>query len=133
MDGIYVFTCIDCSDGVEKFNVNVFIAVVIACALVSPDYIAMVNAGDPVKFLGIPVQLLSLYIFGDSDYSGNLDCILCSEIFDKVLPIVVRNLFYTNVYHCDYGSSYSGVRSGWKYNRRSNRYLQYTLWLEPDC
>ena len=43
----------------KKFNVNVFIAVVIACALVSPDYIAMVNAGDPVKFLGIPVQLLS--------------------------------------------------------------------------
>ena len=43
----------------KKFNVNVFIAVVIACALVCPDYIAMVNAGETVKFLGIKVQLLS--------------------------------------------------------------------------
>lgn len=43
----------------KKFKVNTYIAVVIACALVCPDYIAMVNAGDPVYFLGIKVQLLS--------------------------------------------------------------------------
>lgn len=44
----------------KKFNVNVFIAVVIACALVSPDYILPNGkVRDPVKFLGIPVQLLS--------------------------------------------------------------------------
>lgn len=77
----------------KKFNVNVFIAVVIACALVSPDYIAMVNAGDPVKFLGIPVQLLS--------YTSSVIPIILAiwiasyvqKFFDKVLPIVVRNLF----------------------------------------
>lgn len=77
----------------KKFNVNVFIAVVIACALVSLDYIAMVNAGDPVKFLGIPVQLLS--------YTSSVIPIILAiwiasyvqKFFDKVLPIVVRNLF----------------------------------------
>ena len=77
----------------KEFNVNVFIAVVIACALVSPDYIAMVNAGDPVKFLGIPVQLLS--------YTSSVIPIILAiwiasyvqKFFDKVLPIVVRNLF----------------------------------------
>ena len=35
----------------KKFGVNTFIAVVIACALVRPDYMAMVNAGEPVYFL----------------------------------------------------------------------------------
>ena len=43
----------------KKFGMNTFIAVVIACALVSPDYIAMVNAGEAIHFLGLPVQLLS--------------------------------------------------------------------------
>lgn len=77
----------------KKFSVNVFIAVVVACALVSPDYIAMVNAGNPVKFLGIPVQLLS--------YTSSVIPIILAiwiasyvqKFFDKILPIVVRNLF----------------------------------------
>lgn len=43
----------------KKFGMNTFVAVVIVCALVCPDYIAMVNAGEAVRFLGIPVQLLS--------------------------------------------------------------------------
>ena len=43
----------------KKFGVNTFIALVIACALVCPDYIAMVNAAKPVYFLGMKVQLLS--------------------------------------------------------------------------
>ena len=43
----------------KKFGVNTFVAVVIACALVCPDYIAMVDAGESITFLGIPVQLLS--------------------------------------------------------------------------
>ena len=51
------------------------------------------NAGDPVKFLGIPVQLLS--------YTSSVIPIILAiwiasyvqKFFDKVLPIVVRNLF----------------------------------------
>ncbi|MDD2958829.1 MAG: beta-glucoside-specific PTS transporter subunit IIABC [Lachnospiraceae bacterium] len=77
----------------KKFGVNTFIAVVIACALVSPDYISMVNAGDPVYFLGLRVQLLSYT-------SSVIPMILAiwvasyvQKFFDKYLPIVVRNLF----------------------------------------
>lgn len=77
----------------KKFGVNTYAAVVIACALVSPDYINMVDAGADVYFLGIKVQLLS--------YTSSVIPIILSiwiasyvqKFFDKFLPIVVRNLF----------------------------------------
>lgn len=77
----------------KKFNVNTFVAVVIACALVCPDYINMVSAGEPVYFLGMRVQLLS--------YTSSVIPIILAiwiasyvqKFFDKYLPIVVRNLF----------------------------------------
>lgn len=77
----------------KKFGMNTFIAVVIACALVSPDYIAMVNAGKSISFLGIPVQLLS--------YTSSVIPIILAvwgasyiqKFFDKVLPLVIRDLF----------------------------------------
>lgn len=77
----------------KKFGMNTYVAVVIACALVCPDYIAMVNAGEPVRFLGIPVQLLS--------YTSSVIPIILSvwiasyveKLFNKILPLVVRSLF----------------------------------------
>ena len=77
----------------KKFGVNTFIALVIACALVCPDYIAMVNAAKPVYFLGMKVQLLC--------YTSSVIPIILSiwiasyvqKFFDKYLPIVIRNLF----------------------------------------
>ena len=77
----------------KKFGVNRIIALVIACALVCPDYIAMVNAAKPVYFLGMKVQLLS--------YTSSVIPIILSiwiasyvqKFFDKYLPIVIRNLF----------------------------------------
>lgn len=77
----------------KKFGVNTFVAVVIACALVSPDYIAMVNAGESIAFLGIPVQLLS--------YTSTVIPIIISiwiasyveRLFNKILPLVIRSLF----------------------------------------
>lgn len=77
----------------KKFGANIYMAVVIACALVCPDYINMVNAGADIHFLGIKVQLLS--------YTSSVIPIILSiwvasyiqKFFDKYLPIVVRNLF----------------------------------------
>lgn len=77
----------------KKFGVNTFVAVVIACALVCPDYIDMVNAGESIAFLGIPVQLLS--------YTSTVIPIIISiwiasyieRFFNKILPLVIRNLF----------------------------------------
>lgn len=77
----------------KKFGVNTYVAVVIACALVCPDYIAMVDAKEAVDFLGIPVKLLS--------YTSSVIPIILSiwiasyvqRFFDKVLPIVIRSLF----------------------------------------
>lgn len=77
----------------KKFNVNTFVAVVIACALVCPDYMNMVSAREPVYFLGMRIQLLS--------YTSSVIPIILAvwiasyvqKFFDKYLPIVVRNLF----------------------------------------
>ncbi len=77
----------------KKFGANTYMAVVIACALVCPDYINMVNMGADVHFLGIKVQLLS--------YTSSVIPIILAiwvasyvqKFFDKYLPIVVRNLF----------------------------------------
>lgn len=77
----------------KKFGMNTYVAMVIACALVSPDYINMVKAGEPVHFLGIRVQLLS--------YTSSVIPIILAiwiasyiqRFFDKYLPVVIRNLF----------------------------------------
>ncbi len=77
----------------KKFGVNTYAAVVIACALVCPDYINMVDSGADVYFMGMKVQLLS--------YTSSVIPIILSiwvasyvqKFFDKYLPIVVRNLF----------------------------------------
>lgn len=77
----------------KKFGANTYMAVVIACALVCPDYINMVNTGADIHFLGMKVQLLS--------YTSSVIPIILSiwvasyvqKFFDKYLPIVVRNLF----------------------------------------
>lgn len=77
----------------KKFGVNTYVAVVIACALICPDYINMVNSGDSVYFLGIKVQLLS--------YTSSVIPIILAvwiasyvqRFFEKYLPIVIRNLF----------------------------------------
>lgn len=77
----------------KKFGMNTYVAMVIACALVSPDYINMVNAGKEVYFLGMRVQLLS--------YTSSVIPIILAiwiasyiqRFFDKYLPVVIRNLF----------------------------------------
>lgn len=77
----------------KKFGMNTYVAVVIACALVCPDYMAMVAAGESIKFLGIPVMLLS--------YTSSVIPIILAiwvasyveKLFNKILPLVIRNLF----------------------------------------
>lgn len=76
----------------KKFGVNTYAAIVIACALVCPDYLNMVSAGNDVYFLGMKIQLLS--------YTSSVIPIILTiwaasyvqRFFDKYLPIVVRNL-----------------------------------------
>lgn len=77
----------------KKFKVNEFIAVVIACALVSPDYISMVNSGESLTFLGMNIQMLS--------YTSSVIPVILAiwitsyveKFFTKILPTVIRNLF----------------------------------------
>lgn len=77
----------------KKFGLNPYVAVVIACALVCPDYMSMVQSGEPVAFLGLPVQLLS---YTSSVIPMILTTWIASYVqkfFDKYLPVVIRNIF----------------------------------------
>lgn len=75
----------------KKFKANQFIAVAIAGALVYPDMSAMFSAGEAVKFLGIPVVLMS--------YSSTVVPIILSvfvlakfeQFLNKKLPVVCKN------------------------------------------
>jgi len=77
----------------KKFGLNTFVGVVIACALVYPDYIAMVDAEETVYFFGMRVQLLS--------YTSSVIPIILAiwialyleRFWNRVLPVVVRSLF----------------------------------------
>lgn len=77
----------------KKFNVNTYAALVIACALVCPDYINMVSAGEPVYFLGMRIQLLSYTSLVIPIILAIWVASYVQKFFDKYLPIVVRNLF----------------------------------------
>ena len=41
----------------KKFNSNIIISLVLACALLSPSWVAIVQAGTPMTFFGLPVLL----------------------------------------------------------------------------
>jgi len=41
----------------KKFNANTVISLVLACALLSPSWVAIVQAGSPMTFFGLPVLL----------------------------------------------------------------------------
>lgn len=77
----------------KKFKVNEFIAVVVACALICPDYISMVNSGESLTFLGIKIQMLS--------YTSTVIPMILAvwvlsyleKFFERILPSVIRNLF----------------------------------------
>ncbi len=77
----------------KKFGLNTFVGVVIACALICPDYLAMVDSEEAVYFLGLQVQLLS--------YTSSVIPIILAiwiasyleRFWNRVLPLVVRSLF----------------------------------------
>lgn len=79
----------------KKFGMNTFTAVVIACALICKDYNALVEANTDINFLGIPLQLIS--------YTSSVIPIILmvwvgsylERFFNKILPLVIRNLFST--------------------------------------
>ncbi len=76
-----------------KIGLNSLVGVVIACALVCPDFIAMVDAEETVYFFGMRVQLLS--------YTSSVIPIILAiwiasyleRFWNRVLPVVVRSLF----------------------------------------
>lgn len=73
-----------------KFKCNPYVAMAIAGALVYPDFITLLNAGEPVRFLGLPVTVIS--------YASSVLPILLSiwfmsfvqKFFEKIMPKFIK-------------------------------------------
>lgn len=73
-----------------KFKCNPYVAMAIAGALLYPDFIAMVNEGNPIRFLGLPVSPVS--------YQSSVLPIILSvwfmsyvqHFFEKIMPKFVK-------------------------------------------
>ena len=94
-DSIYTFMPIFLAfTSAKKFGANKFVSVVIAGALVYPSMTAAYAAGASMKFLGIPVVLIS--------YTSTVLPIIISvyaqskleKLMKKILPGVIKDLLY---------------------------------------
>lgn len=75
----------------QKFNVTPMLAVTVGGIMLHPNFVEMVNAGDPVHFLGLPVTLAS---YGSSVIPILIMVWLMKYIegfFDKIIPNVIKS------------------------------------------
>lgn len=76
----------------KKLKCNPYIAAVIGAALLHPNFTALVSAGEPVKFFGLPVTLIS---YGSSVIPSILAIWLMSYVeplADKISPKPIKFL-----------------------------------------
>lgn len=74
----------------KRFDTNEVLAMVLATAVLHPDWLAMVAAGKPLNVFGLPVTLIT--------YSGSILPIILSvwimskldKVWDKIIPSVVK-------------------------------------------
>lgn len=72
---------------------NPVFAITIVAALIYPDFIKLVNAGDPITLLGLPVKLVS---YSSSLLPAIFTALLAAwleRFFYKVIPGVLRSVF----------------------------------------
>lgn len=75
----------------QKFNVTPMLAVTVGGIMLHPNFVEMVNAGNPIHFLGLPVTLAS---YGSSVIPILIMVWLMKYIegfFDKVIPNVIKS------------------------------------------
>ncbi|PZL71337.1 PTS beta-glucoside transporter subunit EIIBCA [Enterococcus plantarum] len=75
----------------QKFNVTPMLAVTVAGIMLHPNFVEMVNLGDPVHFFGLPVTLAS---YGSSVIPILIMVWLMKYIerfFDKIIPNVIKS------------------------------------------
>lgn len=75
----------------QRFNVTPMLAVTVAGIMLHPNFVAMVTAGDPIHFIGMPVTLAS---YGSSVIPILIMVWLMQYIesfFDKIIPNVIKS------------------------------------------
>ncbi|WP_375178550.1 beta-glucoside-specific PTS transporter subunit IIABC [Enterococcus rotai] len=75
----------------QKFNVTPMLAVTVGGIMLHPNFVEMVNAGNPIHFLGLPVTLAS---YGSSVIPILIMVWLMKYIesfFEKIIPNVIKS------------------------------------------
>lgn len=75
----------------QKFNVTPMLAVTVGGIMLHPNFVEMVNLGEPIHFLGLPVTLAS---YGSSVIPILIMVWLMKYIesfFDKIIPNVIKS------------------------------------------
>lgn len=88
--GFYFFPVVLAFSSAQKFHCNPYLAAMIGGVLIHPNWNALVSAGEPVHFFGIPVRLFS---YGSSILPIILTVWFMSYVerfADKVSPSVVK-------------------------------------------
>lgn len=82
--GFYFIPVFVAFGAAKVFKCNQYLAVFIACALLHPDWLALLEAGEAVKFIGLPVTLIK--------YSSQMIPILLSVwILSYVEPFIYKH------------------------------------------
>lgn len=77
----------------KKFGCNPYVALAVTGALIYPDMVAVYNAGTELKFLGIPVVLMSYASSVIPAIAAIWFTSLVEKGLRKVIPDVVQNIF----------------------------------------
>lgn len=88
--GFYFFPVVLAFSSAKKFGCNPYLAAMIGGVLIHPNWSALVAAGDPVHFFGIPVKLFS---YGSSILPTILTVLFMSYVehfAEKVSPNMVK-------------------------------------------
>lgn len=88
----YFMPIIIAINAAKKFNVNVSIAVIVAGVFLHPNFSAWVSSGDPISFIGIPVQGV---IYAASVIPALLTVWMMSyieRIIDRITPDIMKTI-----------------------------------------
>lgn len=88
--GFYFFPVVLAFSSAKKFGCNPYLAAMIGGVLIHPNWNALVTAGDPVHFFGLPVKLFS---YGSSILPTILTVLFMSYVerfAEKVSPNMVK-------------------------------------------
>ncbi|MGL4373174.1 MAG: PTS transporter subunit EIIC, partial [Turicibacter sp.] len=91
-DGAFFFMpVLIAASAAKKFNANLYLAISLACIMVHPSFIALMNESEVVKFIGIPVVKASYAYSVIPVILGVWILSYVERFVDKITPVMTKN------------------------------------------